>query len=118
MERKDVSLYTADELEAVDVDMGEQEFSVSCYRTDDRVSLWVSDNTMLTKIKKCMKANPKEWKLEQIAWTKEGTVGSYEFSFPKKYLVLKAKSKEYSEEQLEKLKERGRKMSEARKSKE
>lgn len=95
MERKDVSLYTADELEAVDASIDEQEVTITAYRSDERMNLWVSDNTMLTKVKRCMRANPEEWRLEQIAWNKEGTVAGYEFSFPKKYLSFRTKTTTY-----------------------
>lgn len=92
MERKDASLYTADELDPVDCSTEEQEVTITAYRSDDRMSLWVSDNMMLTKVKKCLKANPEEWKLERVVWHKGGTVAGYEFSFPKKFLSLKTKT--------------------------
>ena len=95
MERKSVELYTADELESVDASSDEQEVTIAAYRSDERMSLWVTDNTMLTKVKRCMRANPEEWRLEQIAWHKEGTVAGYVFSFPKKYLSFRTKTTTY-----------------------
>lgn len=95
MERKELKDYTADELEAVDASGDEQEVTITAYRSDERMNLWVSDNTMLTKVKRCMRANPEEWRLEQIAWNKEGTVAGYEFSFPKKYLSFRTKTTTY-----------------------
>lgn len=95
MERKSVELYTADELESVDASSDEQEVTIAAYRSDERMSLWVTDNTMLTKVKKCMRVNPEEWKLERVEWHKEGTVAGYEFSFPKKYLSFRTKTTTY-----------------------
>lgn len=86
MERKAMTDYTADELELVDCATGEQEITISGYRSDDRLDVWVSDNVMLTKLKRAMKKAPDAYKLEDIVWTKDGTVAGYKFSMPKKRL--------------------------------
>ena len=113
MERKSVELYTADELESVDASSDEQEVTIAAYRSDERMSLWVTDNTMLTKVKRCMRANPEEWKLERVEWHKEGTVAGYEFSFPKKYLSFRTKTTSFELSEEEKA-ARARKLNEAR----
>lgn len=113
MERKDVAFYTADELEAVDVSGDEQEVTISAYRADERMSVWVTDNTMLTKMKRCLKANPEEYKLERIVWNKEGGVAGYKFSFPKKYLSFRTKTTSFELSEEERA-ERAKKLNEAR----
>lgn len=95
MVKKAITEYLPDELDPVDCSTEEQEVTITAYRSDDRMSLWVSDNTMLTKVKRCMRANPEEWKLERVEWHKEGTVAGYEFSFPKKYLSFRTKTTTY-----------------------
>lgn len=95
MVKKAITEYLPDELDPVDASTDEQEVTITAYRGDERMSLWVSDNTMLTKVKRCMRANPEEWKLERVEWHKEGTVAGYEFSFPKKYLSFRTKTTTY-----------------------
>lgn len=100
MERKAMTDYTADELEPVDCSGDEQEITFSAYRADDRFDIWVSDNTMLTKIKNAMKRAPEAYKLEDIVWSKEGTVAGYKFSMPKNLLRFGSPVK-FSQEQIE-----------------
>lgn len=95
MVKKAITEYLPDELDPVDASTDEQEVTIAAYRSDERMSLWVTDNTMLTKVKRCMRANPEEWKLERVEWHKEGTVAGYEFSFPKKYLSFRTKTTTY-----------------------
>lgn len=95
MVKKAITEYLPDELDPVDASTDEQEVTITAYRGDERMSLWVTDNTILTKVKRCMRANPEEWKLERVVWHKGGTVAGYEFSFPKKFLSLKTKTTTY-----------------------
>lgn len=105
MERKDISLYTPEELDFVDCLADEQEFTVGGYRSDKRIAVWVSDNTMLTKMKKMMAKDPNSYKLEEIAWTKNGTVAGYKFSMPRKLLRFGTEST-FSEEEKARRRER------------
>lgn len=107
MEHKDVSLYTADELENVSATTDEQEVAITAYRDDDRFSVWVTDNIMLTKMKAGMKASPNEYRLEQVSWHRDGTVAGYEFSIPKNFLTFRTKDRkrEYTEEEKAKMRE-------------
>ena len=107
MERKDVSLYTADELESVSATTDEQEGTISACRDDDRFSVWVTDNIMLTKMKAGMKASPNEYRLEQVSWHRDGTVAGYKFSIPKNFLTFRTKDRrrEYTEEEKAKMRE-------------
>ena len=93
MEKKEASLYTADELECVSASMDEQDITISAYRNDDRFEAWVTDNVMLTKIKAGMKGAPEEYRLEEIVWHKDGTVAAYKFSFPKRFLTFRTKDR-------------------------
>lgn len=66
----------------------EQETSIVFERNSDKMSIWTSDNTMVTKLKKLMTNNPKEYKLVSIS-TYDGQPVAYEFEAPKKLLTLK-----------------------------
>lgn len=66
----------------------EQETSIVFERNSDKMSIWTSDNTMVTKLKKLMTNNPKEYKLVSIS-TCDGQPVAYEFEAPKKLLTLK-----------------------------
>ena len=85
MVKKAITEYLPDELEAVDALGEEQEITLSAYRGDDRIEIWVSDNLYLTKMKNAMKRS-KDFRLEEIAWTREGRPAGYRFSMPKKWL--------------------------------
>lgn len=99
MERKDISLYTADELDAVDCAADEQEITMTAYRSDSVVDVWISDNTMLTKMKKMMEKFPDDYKLVDIAWTKDGTPAGYRFSMSKRLLRFPTPPREMSAEE-------------------
>lgn len=113
MVKKAITEYLPDELDPVDVSTDEQEVTITAYRGDERMSLWVTDNTMLTKVKRCMRANPDEWKLERVEWHKVGTVAGYEFSFPKKYLSFRTKTTSFELSEEERA-ERAKKLNEAK----
>lgn len=66
----------------------EQETSIVFERNSDKMSIWTSDNTMVTKLKKLLTNNPKEYKLVSIS-TCDGQPVAYEFEAPKKLLTLK-----------------------------
>lgn len=104
MQRKPISEYTADDLGIMDVAGDEQETTISWYRRDAVASIYTSDNTMLTKMKKLMAKSP-DCKLTNIAWNKDGEPTGYFFEVPVRFVKV-IKPKEVSEEQRAALSER------------
>lgn len=104
MERKPISEYTADDLGIMDVTGEEQETTISWYRRDAVASVYTSDNTVLTKMKKLMAKSP-DCKLTNIAWSKDGEPTGYFFEVPVRFVKV-LKPKEVSEEQRIALSER------------
>lgn len=104
MQRKPISEYTADDLGIMDVAGDEQETTISWYRKDSVVSVYTSDNTMLTKMKKLM-GKSGDCKLKNITWSKDGEPTGYFFEVPVRFVKV-SKPKEVSEEQRAALSER------------
>lgn len=104
MQRKPISEYTADDLGIMDVAGEEQETTISWYRRDAVASVYTSDNTMLTKMKKLM-AKSSDCKLKDITWSKDGEPTGYFFEVPVRFVKV-LKPKEVSEEQRAALSER------------
>ena len=104
MQRKPISEYTADDLEVMEVAGEEQETTISWYRRDAVASVYTSDNTMLTKMKKLM-AKSSDCKLKNITWSKDGEPTGYFFEVPVRFVKV-LKPKEVSEEQRAALSER------------
>ena len=115
MDKKEPSLYTADELEAVDATVDEQEVTLCIARGETEWKVWVTDNLMLYRFKTLMKKAPQDYRLTNISWTREGNPAAYEFTIPKKCVLFRAApaKKDYSEEEIEEWKE---KMKKARES--
>lgn len=111
MQRKPISEYTADDLGIMDVAGDEQETTISWYRRDSVASVYTSDNTMLTKMKKLMAKSP-DCKLKDITWSKDGEPTGYFFEVPVRFVKV-LKPKEVSEEQRVALSERLKAMREA-----
>ena len=112
MQRKPISEYTADDLGIVDVGADEQETTISWYRRDAVASVYTSDNTMLTKMKKLM-AKSSDCKLKNITWSKDGEPTGYFFEVPVRFVKV-LKPKEVSEEQRAALSERLKAMRETK----
>lgn len=104
MQRKPISEYTAGDLGVMDVAGCEQETTISWYRRDAVASVYTSDNTMLTKMKKLMAKSP-DCKLKNITWSKDGEPTGYFFEVPVRFVKV-LKPKEVSEEQRAALSER------------
>ena len=104
MQRKPISEYTADDLGIMNVVGDEQETTISWYRRDAVASVYTSDNTMLTKMKKLMAKSP-DCKLKNITWSKDGEPTGYFFEVPVRFVKV-LKPKEVSEEQIAALSER------------
>lgn len=78
----------------------EQEFTITASRNDKKITIYVSDNTFLTKVKRAFAANPTGWTGYMVK-NKEGNPTGYFFETSKKYLTLRTKdrTKELTEEQ-------------------
>lgn len=85
-------------------------------RDDDTVSCFCSDNLMLTKLKEVMKQNPEDYKCYIKHIFPDGSIGGYEFQFPKKYLKFMIRERAYNMTEEMKLasRERMRKAREAK----
>ena len=82
--------YTVDDLGVlVGASADEQETTIVLSRTEDKMSIWTTDNTMVTKLRALMVKNPKDYKLVNIS-TRNGSPAAYEFEAPKKLLSLRA----------------------------
>lgn len=68
------------------VDMDDAETTASFARRENYAVIYTSDNTMLTKFKKKILANPDQWKVTRIYKMANGDVTGYEITCPKKYL--------------------------------
>lgn len=89
---------SVDQIETVHVDSCEAETSVGWYRGDDNIHIFTSDNTTLTRLKKCMIKNPEGWKCYESGRDRAGFVMGYNFIAPKKALRFVG-GNEKSEEQ-------------------
>ena len=91
-------LISVDKIETVHVDMCEAETSVGWYRGESTIHIFTSDNTVLTKLKKCMVKNIEGWQCYEAGRDKAGFVMGYNFIAPKKALRF-VSGNEKSEEQ-------------------
>ena len=89
---------TAEEIESIRVPLDEAETHISWMRGDTQISIFTSDNTTLTKLKKCMAKNPKDWKCIESGRDKSGNVLGYTFTAPRRAVKLGG-GNERSEEQ-------------------
>ena len=88
MEKKAVHLYKPEELEAiVGLTKEEKETTVSWSYDLPMATVWTSDNTTLTKMKKLMKEVPTLCLLKEVSWYKGNPVG-YKFSVHKKFIRI------------------------------
>ena len=76
----------------------EQETTITFLRSEDTMSIYTSDNTTLTVLKKKFEANPKDWVGRRIDDSNGNTLG-YKFTVPKSFLKLSASKREFSDEQ-------------------
>ena len=81
--------YTVDDMVTLmGVPSEEQETSITFERNSDKMTIWTSDNTMVTKLKKLMVKNPTEYVLVSIS-TCGGQPVMYEIEAPKELLLLR-----------------------------
>lgn len=91
--------YTVDDLGVLaGIPTDEQETTIVLSRTEDKMSIWTTDNTMVTKLRALMIKNPKDYKLVTVS-TCNGAPAAYEFEAPKKFLSLRSAEKTQTEEQ-------------------
>ena len=93
--------YTIDDLGILaGASADEQETTIVLSRTEDKMSIWTTDNTMVTKLRALMVKNPKDYKLVGIS-TRNGSPAAYEFEAPKKLLSLRSgeTTRVYTDEQ-------------------
>lgn len=101
-----------DEIVPVKVQKDEQETTISFYRNENTCSLYTSDNTMITKMSKRLKLNPKEYKCYICSFNSNHEPTGYIFIFPKKYLSFRGQGRILTDEQKQKLSERMKKVQE------
>lgn len=78
----------------------EKETIISFVKGSTVAYIYTADNTVLTKLKKNVNANPKEWKLHNV-YRSSDSYAAVEVTCPKKYISFrgKSKSREMTEEQ-------------------
>lgn len=88
------------------VDVEEQETVISFSRRDDSITIYTSDNTTLTKLKKLMEKGAAQYRVKKI-WYIEGEPCGVSVEAAKRCLSLRAgNEREISDEQREALRER------------
>lgn len=94
-----------EDIELVKVAGYEAETTIGWMRGADKVSIFTSDNTILTKLKKCMAKNPSQWTCKESGRDRDGYVVGYLFTAPRKAVRLVG-GNEKSEEQKQAASER------------
>lgn len=97
------------ELKPVKCSVEEQETTITFDRTSNRLCLYTSDNTRITKMQKLINTQGTAWKLEKEVMDSNGNPTGYFFSCSDKGLLtlrVKKVDREYTEEQKEALRER------------
>lgn len=61
----------------------DREVTVTSVAADSRMRVYTSDDTWLTKIKKCVAANPKDWRIVSLMFHKDGTLSGVTAEAPK-----------------------------------
>ena len=87
---KQKKTYTVDDLVAFPNNpLDEQETSIVFERNSDKMSIWTSDNTMVTKLRGLMTKSPEEYILRSIS-TYDGQPVAYEVEAPKEFLSFRS----------------------------
>mgnify|MGYP003290675794 CR=1 FL=1 len=71
----------------------EKEVTVSSVSADSCMRVYTSDDTWLTKIKKCVIANPKDWRIVNLTFRKDGTLSGVTAEAPRGWLILRTKER-------------------------
>lgn len=91
--------YELDDLHINGNSSEEQEITITSVKADGLMHIYTSDNSYLTKAKKCIRVNPEEWKITNIVFRKDGSISGVMITAPKKYLRFAAIARNLSEEQ-------------------
>lgn len=87
---KQKKTYTVDDLVAFPNNpLDEQETSIVFERNSDRMTIWTSDNTIVTKLRGLMTKSPEEYILRSIS-TYDGQPVAYEVEAPKEFLSFRS----------------------------
>ena len=87
---KQKKTYTVDDLVAFPNNpLDEQETSIVFERNSDKMTIWTSDNTMVTKLRGLMTKSPEEYILRSIS-TYDGQPVAYEVEAPKEFLSFRS----------------------------
>lgn len=87
---KQKKTYTVDDLVAFPNNpLDEQETSIVFERNSDKMTIWTSDNTIVTKLRGLMTKSPEEYILRSIS-TYDGQPVAYEVEAPKEFLSLRS----------------------------
>lgn len=88
---------TVDQIEVVKCSMDEAETTFIIERGSDTVKVWSSDNTYITKLKRCMRQNPDEFKCFEGSRDQDNFMTGYFFEFPKKRVSIRSKQNKKQE---------------------
>lgn len=106
------------QLKAVKCAAEEQETTITIMRDENKIRLYTSDNTRVTKMQKLINAPDTTWKLVKTVFDKEGNPTGYFFECSdKKMLGLRPKKaavKEMTEEQKERARQHMQKIHQKR----
>ena len=87
---KQKKTYTVDDLVAFPNNpLDEQETSIVFERNSDKMIIWTSDNTIVTKLRGLMTKSPEEYILRSIS-TYDGQPVAYEVEAPKEFLSFRS----------------------------
>lgn len=98
------------QLKAVKCATEEQKTTITIMRDENKICLYTSDNTRVTKMQKLINAPDTTWKLVKTVFDKEGNPTGYFFECSDKKMITlrpkKAAVKEVTEEQREQARQR------------
>ena len=98
---------SVDEITATRCNTFEQETVIQISRNRDTASIWTSDNTQLTKIKRVMCKDPNSYVCTEVTKNKLGEVIGYAFECPKNLISYRTSVKRsMSDEQRKRASER------------
>ena len=96
-----------DEITATKCNTFEQETVIQISRNRDKASIWTSDNTQLTRIKRIMRKDPNSYVCTEVTKNKLGEVVGYAFECPKNLIGYRTSAKRsMSDEQRKRASER------------
>ena len=94
-------------LESVYSSSDEAETTITVGRNDKVITIYSSDNAMITKIKRAALKNPENWKCWEGSRSLDGKLHSYFFEAPKRALSFRCgNKKEFTEEERQAVRER------------